>query len=128
VSIDDLREQGVLLPEEEWGEHALETTVHVLPLAVGFAVAAASLAVIYLGDGGILTWVGSAIFLVALYAVVWMCDQAVLRQRERFREERRHADHGGRRGASGDGHRGDGPAGGAAGGGAGGSDGEEGGG
>ncbi|HKK27067.1 MAG TPA: hypothetical protein VKB18_03200 [Gemmatimonadota bacterium] len=91
MSIDDLRDQGVLLPEEEWGEHRLETTVHVVPLAAGFAVAVASLAVIYLGDGGILTWVGSGVFLLALYAVTWMCDRAVLRQRERFREERRHA-------------------------------------
>ena len=94
MSIDDLREQGVLLPEEEWGQHELETTVHVLPLAAGFTVAVASLVVIYLGDGGTLTWVGSGVFLVALYAVTWMCDRAVLRQRERFREERRHADHG----------------------------------
>ena len=91
MSIDDLREQGVLLPEEEWGEHELRTTVHVVPLAAGFMVAVASLVVIYVGDGGMLTWVGSGVFLVALYAVTWMCDRAVLRQRERFREERRHA-------------------------------------
>ena len=91
MSIDDLREQGVLLPEEEWGEHRLETTVHVVPIAIGFGVAVASLVVIYVGDGGTLTWVGSGIFLVALYAVTWMCDRAVLRQRERFREERREA-------------------------------------
>jgi hypothetical protein len=90
MSLDDLRNQGVLLPEEEWGEHRLETTVNVIPLAIGFLVAVASLVVIYLGDGGTATWVGSIVFLVALYSVIWMCDRAVLRQRARVRDERGH--------------------------------------
>lgn len=89
MSIDDLRDQGVLLPEEEWGEHRLETTVPLLPLAVGYVAAVASLVVIYVGGGGLVTWIGAGAFLVALYAVTWMCDRAVLRQRRRVRRERR---------------------------------------
>jgi hypothetical protein len=87
MSIDDLREQGVLLPEEEWGEHRLETTVPLVPLAVGYLTAVLSLVAMFVGGGGTLTWIGAGTFLVALYAVTWMCDRAVLRQRARVRRE-----------------------------------------
>ena len=91
MTIEDLREHGVLLPEEEWGSHRLETTVPEWPLAVTFLVAAASLVAAYLGDGGALTWVGVVVFLVAIYLVTWLVDRAVMRQRERFRRERSEA-------------------------------------
>lgn len=87
MTIEDLREQGVLLPEEEWGVHKLETTTPEVPLAVSFAAAVGFLVMIYLGGGGRFTWIGTALFLVTLYEITWICDRAVLRQRERFREE-----------------------------------------
>lgn len=96
MTLEDLREHGVLLPEEEWGSHRLETTVPEWPLAGAFLVAAASLVAAYLGDGGPLTWIGVVVFLVAIYLVTWLVDRAVMQQRERFREERR--DGGGERG------------------------------
>ncbi|UCC47351.1 MAG: hypothetical protein JSV41_07510 [Gemmatimonadota bacterium] len=92
MTIDDLREQGVLLPEEEWGKHSLKTTAPRLPLAVALLVATAGCALMLLGDGGILTWVGVALFIVTLYASTWMLDRAVARQRERARRERAHRD------------------------------------
>ncbi len=92
MSIDDLRDQGVLLPEEEWGKHRLQTTVPLAPLAVGYGSALASLVIMYLGAGGVVTWIGAGTFLAALYALTWMCDRAVLRQRERFQRERREMD------------------------------------
>jgi hypothetical protein len=87
MSIEDLREQGVLLPEEEWGEHRLETTVPLVPVAVGYVTAVLSLVAMYVGGGGTLTWIGAGTFLVALYTLTWMCDRAVLRQRTRVRRE-----------------------------------------
>lgn len=89
MTIEDLREQGVLLPEEEWGEHQLETTVRETPLLAAFLVAVGALTAAYIGDGGSTTWIGVTTFLVCLYAIIWMCDRAVRRQRERFRKERR---------------------------------------
>jgi uncharacterized membrane protein YhhN len=89
VTIEDLREQGVLLPEEEWGTHSLETTTRPWGLMAAFLVAAAGLVVALLGDGGALTWAGIGTFLVMLYALTWMCDRAVVRQRRRVRRERR---------------------------------------
>lgn len=95
MTIEDLREQDVLLPEEEWGSHRLETTVPEWPLAGAFLVAAASLVVAYLGDGGLATWVAVAVFLVTLYLVTWLVDRAVFRQRRRFHRERRELEEGG---------------------------------
>lgn len=89
MTIEDLRDQGVLLPEEEWGEHRLETTVPEWPLAGAFLVAGASLVAAYLGDGGSLTWGAVVVFLAMIYLITWLVDRAVLRQRERFRRERR---------------------------------------
>lgn len=88
MSIEDLREQGVLLPEDEWGKHRLQTTVHQGPLLVTVVVAAASLVAAYLGDGTPLTWGGVAGFLVAFFAMVWICDRAIRRQRQRVENER----------------------------------------
>lgn len=88
MTIEDLREHGVLLPEEEWGRHRLETTVPEVPLAMAFVVAAASLVVAYLGDGGVPTWVAVAVFLGSLCAITWLVDRAVFRLRRRTRRER----------------------------------------
>ena len=88
MTIEDLREQGVLLPEEEWGSHSLETTTRSWGLLAAFLTAAASLVVALLGDGGLPTWAGIGTFLVMLFALTWMCDRAVVRQRRRVRRER----------------------------------------
>lgn len=92
MTIDDLREHGVLLPEEEWGTHELETTVPEWPLLAAFVAAAVAWVLAFLGDGGLLTWIAVAAFLVLLYAVTWTCDRAVTRQRDKFRRERREED------------------------------------
>lgn len=95
MTIEDLKEQRVLLPEEEWGTHRLETTVPEVPLAIAFLVAAAALVGAYFGDGRALTWAAVGVFLVSLYAITWMADRAVFRQRRRVRRERREDDGGG---------------------------------
>lgn len=88
MTIEDLREHGVLLPEEEWGSHRLETTVPEWPLAAGFVAAVVLWVLAYLGAGGWLTWVSVVGFLVLLFVITWLCDRAVLAQRRRFHRER----------------------------------------
>ncbi len=88
MTIEDLREHGVLLPEEEWGKADLETTARETPLLLTFLVAGGALAAAFAGDGGTLTWIGTGVFLVCLYAITWMCDRAVLRQRRRVADRR----------------------------------------
>lgn len=89
MSIEDLRDHGVLLPEEEWGEHRLETTTPELPLALTFAAGVGAWLFMYVGEGGLTTWIGTGAFLVTVFVMTLICDRAILRQRERFREERR---------------------------------------
>lgn len=89
MSLDELREQGVLLDEDEWGKHKLKTTVPQRTLATLLVAAVGSLVVVYLGDGELLTWIGTAAFLVLLFVITWVVDRSVRKQRTRVREERR---------------------------------------
>jgi len=84
MGLEDLQEQGVLLPKEEWGKHSLKPTVAKWWLLAVFAAGVASLVASYLGDGGPLTWIGVGVFLVVLYTATILCDRAVERQRERM--------------------------------------------
>ena len=88
MSIRDLEEHGVLLPEDEWGARSLETSVPQGRLLGAFAVAVVSLVAAYVGDGGRLTWVGLGSFLVSLFAITLICDRAIERLRRRVGEER----------------------------------------
>ena len=88
MALEELEEAGVLLPQEEWGEHRLDTTVRQGPFLVVSMVAIASWILAFLGDGNWLTWVGTTIFLVTFFIIIWMCDRAVARQRVRVKEER----------------------------------------
>ena len=94
MTMEDLRDHGVLLPEDEWGAHRLETTVPEWPLAAMLLAAAVLWVVAFLGDGGTATWIAVGGFLVLVFAVTWICDRAIRSQRERFREERRAAEGG----------------------------------
>ena len=87
MALEDLEEHGVLLPEEEWGEHALRSTMPHGVTAVVFVVACIALVVAYLGDGRAWTWIGIGAFLVSFYVLVWLCDVAIVRQRERMEGE-----------------------------------------
>ncbi len=88
MAIEELEEAGVLLPEDEWGKHRLKTTVRQGPFLVVALIAVASWIGAYAGGGGWLTWVSITVFLVTFFVVIWMCDRAVSRQRERVKEER----------------------------------------
>jgi hypothetical protein len=88
MSLEELQDQDVLLPEEQWGEHSLETTVPRWWLLAVFLVAVAGLVATYLGDGGGWTWAGIGTFLVALYTATILCDRAIERQRDRMTKRR----------------------------------------
>lgn len=92
MSLQDLKDHGVLLPEGEWGEHSLETTVPQGALLLAFAVAVAALVAVFLGNGGTWTWIGLGVFLCTIYVITVVCDRAVVGQRRRVVEERRGRD------------------------------------
>ena len=68
--------------------HRIETTVPEWTAGVTVVGAVAALVMAYLGDGAWLTWAGLLTHLVALYGVIWICDRATIRQRQRVRRER----------------------------------------
>lgn len=96
MSLEDLKEQGILIPEEEWGEHRLKTTVPQLPFAILFLISVAGCVMAYYGDGNSLTWIGIVVFFAAFFVMIWLNDRAVTRQRERFEKEHEAATESGK--------------------------------
>jgi len=91
MSLEDLKEQNILLPEEEWGKHKLKTTISEIPFVILFLLSAAAWGLAYFGDGNWLTWVGIVVFFISFFGVILLCDRAVTKQRERFREEKKES-------------------------------------
>lgn len=85
MSLEDLQEAGVLLPEEEWGERTLDSTASRAGYAVAGAVAVACGVLMFTGGGGTTTWIAAGAFLLDLLAFTWLSWRAVDAQRERVR-------------------------------------------
>lgn len=84
MSIDDLQDAGVLLPEEEWGERALDSTMNRVGAVLTGAVGVAAGAGMYLGGGGTLTWISASVFLFDLLAFTALAWRAVNVQNRRY--------------------------------------------
>lgn len=83
MTLEDLQEAGALLPEEEWGEHSLETTANRSGLILTGIVAVAATGAMYLGGGNAWTWAGGAVFILDLMAFTWLSLRAVDAQNRR---------------------------------------------
>ena len=88
MTIEDLKEEGVLLPEREWGKHELSSTVPRIPLLIILAAATISIVVALIADGGPLTFAAVGAFIISLYALTWILDRSVVRLRRRIARER----------------------------------------
>lgn len=83
MSLEDLEEAGALLPEEQWGEHSLETTASRPGMILTAVVSVAAGAGMYLGGGGALTWISGGVFIVDLMIFTWLSMRAVDAQSRR---------------------------------------------
>ena len=92
MSIEDLEKHGVLLPKKEWGKHELKTTTSEIPMLLIFLCSVAGCVMTWVGGGNTWTWIGIVLFFVAFGIVILLCDQAIQRQRERFKKERSEAE------------------------------------
>lgn len=95
MSLEDLEDQGVLLPEAEWGTLPRGYAGRRWRLVAIFAAGIGALGVALLGDGGWLTWAGIAAFLAAFFGLVVEATHAVKAQRRRVAramggDQRRH--------------------------------------
>lgn len=86
MSKEDLENMGVLLPEEEWGKHALTSTVNKPLLIVIGVITMVALVIMYWGNGSAWTWLGVVLFLTMLSGFTLLSIRAVKKQtRESYR-------------------------------------------
>jgi hypothetical protein len=90
MSLKDLQEAGVLLPKEEWGVHDLHTSVNKPLLVAALAVGLGAVVMMYLGAGGTLTFVGTAVFVGFMVWITHISIKAVDVQAAQFAEEHEH--------------------------------------
>ncbi|MCH2449964.1 MAG: hypothetical protein MK198_07435 [Gracilimonas sp.] len=88
MSIEDLKDQGILLPEKEWGEHNLTTTVSKIPIFLLFIFSVLGCLLTFLGEGKFWTWIGIILFFCSFFGVIILCDRAIVNQRKRTKREK----------------------------------------
>lgn len=88
MSLEDLKETGVLLPEEEWGKHDMRTTVNKPSLALAALLGILSVSFMYLGGGHPLTFVGVGLFFAFMGWVTHISLKAIDAQDAQFEQER----------------------------------------
>ncbi len=70
MSIRDLRKMGLLKPESQWQDRAPKSSTSACWTVLWATIAIGGCVLMDLGDGGGLTWVGLAGFVVALCGFV----------------------------------------------------------
>jgi hypothetical protein len=88
MSLKDLRDLGVLLPSEEWGQHDLSTTVNKAALILALILVSGAMVLMYAGNGGTLTLVGMGVFFAFVAWITRISLRAVREQAARFEEQR----------------------------------------
>jgi len=91
VSLKDLQDAGVLLPEDEWGVHELHTSVNKPQLIAALALGLFSVILMYIGGGRALTFIGSGLFLIFMGWITYISVHAVKVQSAQFDRERHDA-------------------------------------
>lgn len=83
MSLGDLQKAGVLLPEEEWGERSLDSTMSRAGTLAAGALGILSAAGMYLGGGGTWTWIAAGVFVIDLLGFTLLAWRAVNAQNRR---------------------------------------------
>lgn len=88
MGLKDLENAGVTLPRDQWGKHVVRTGVNRPAFLTCSASAVAGTVLMYLGDGGVATWLGAPLYLVSLFLAAALSFRAVLPDRELSRHGR----------------------------------------
>ncbi|MFW5868486.1 MAG: hypothetical protein ACOCX2_11755 [Armatimonadota bacterium] len=91
MSLKDLQEHGILLPEEEWGVHDLHTSVNKPLLIVALLFGVAAVVMMYFGGGQTPTFVGMVMFIAFMGWITQISLKAIDVQAAQFAEERQEA-------------------------------------
>lgn len=87
MSLKDLQDHGILLPKEEWGVHDLHTSVNETELILCVLFGFVTLAMMYLGGGEALTFVGTVLFIGFLGWITHVSIKGIEMQAAQFAEE-----------------------------------------
>ena len=82
MSIRDLKDMGILLPEGKWGKFNLHSSVDKSQLVGCGLLALAAVIMGYVGNGGTLTWVGVGMFFVFVVWFTWISLRGIEMQNE----------------------------------------------
>ncbi len=88
MSLKDLQDHGILLPQEEWGVHDLHTSVNKPLLILALLFGLSAVVMMYVGGGRPLTFVGMVMFIVFMGWITQISLKAINVQAAQFAEER----------------------------------------
>lgn len=84
MSQKDLEEAGILLPKDLWGRTRKGSTVNIFALIFAGILGFGSGALIYLGDGNWLTWIGVLGYFLFLSLFLFVSLRAIKKQNDRL--------------------------------------------
>ncbi len=82
MSYEDLEEHNIFLPEEHWDELDLSSSVNQPLLLFTIILGLVSCALMVIGGGDALTWIGAGLFFVFLYSFTWVSNAGIENQNE----------------------------------------------
>lgn len=86
MSQKDLEEAGILLPRDLWGHTRKGSTVNIFALILAGILGIGSGALIYLGDGTLLTWIGVLGYFLFLGLFLFISLRAIRKQNDRLEQ------------------------------------------
>lgn len=86
MSLDELKQQDLLLPEEHWSKIDLHTSVNKTALAAVLCLGLASVALMVMGQGRWVTWLGALLFVVFMILFTFVSMIGVDRQTRLLQE------------------------------------------
>jgi hypothetical protein len=86
MSYEDLEEHNVFLPEAVWGKVELSASVNQVLLTGVMLTGVAGCVMMWLGGGSALTWWGAGLFILFLYAFLWVSNAGIESQNKEIDE------------------------------------------
>lgn len=86
MSYEDLKEHNVFLPEPVWGKVDLTASVNQVLLTLVLLTGVGSCVMMWIGNGSTLTWWGTVLFILFLYAFLWVSNSGIESQNEEIDE------------------------------------------
>ena len=77
MSVSDLKKLGLLRPESEWSGKGVGRSAYPLRTALFGVLGLAGCGAMVVGDGGMWTWIGLAVFMLMLALFVFVNVRAV---------------------------------------------------